>query len=156
MLSSSLYCFGNGVTMPDNFSFQDIKWLLVPAVLYALNNLLVFKALGVNDAASFGIFRDTTIIWTAVIRWSVFRTPLGRVRLAGVAIIITGLFLNRLSSVVGTNNAISFMFLWVVLMTLTNATASVANEYAVKRNKALDINFQNCVLYVAGISFLCA
>merc|ERR1719502_494979 len=102
--------------------------MIVPAVLYALNNLLVFKALGVNDAASFGIFRDTSIIWTAVIRWSVFRTPLGCTRLSGILIILAGLFLNRLSTFLSAKDPLSFMFLWVVLMTLTNATASVANE----------------------------
>merc|ERR1719327_1442140 len=109
VLSMGLYSYNRGWSMPDNYSAEDIKWLLVPAVLYALNNLLVFKALGVNDAASFGIFRDTTIIWTAVIRWSVFRTPLGLTRLLGIAVILLGLVLNRMPLFFDAKNAFSLM-----------------------------------------------
>jgi UDP-sugar transporter A1/2/3 len=153
-LSAVLLVAGGDLSWPEKFTWSDAKWLIFPACLYMINNLLVFKALGANDAASFGIFRDTAIIWTAAIRWSVFGTPLGSVRLGGIALILIGLFVNRASSIMANKGSISLVFLWVILMTLTNATASVANEYALKRNKELNINFQNMVLYFAGISFL--
>merc|ERR1719453_864193 len=38
-------------------------------------------------------------------------------------------------------------------MTVTNATGSVFNEYALKWNQGLDINMQNAVLYAMCIVF---
>merc|ERR1719174_2790570 len=41
-----------------------------------------------------------------------------------------------------------FWSLLIVLgMTLTNACASVSNEYAIKQNSGLDLNMQNTCLY---------
>jgi len=127
-----------------NVQLQDATWLLLPAMFFTVNNILVYQAIGKNDMAAFGVFRDTMILWTALIWRAFFSTELGWKRLAGIVVIFGGLTLNRAGL-----SAWSWAFLWVLVMTLTNATGSVVNEFALKRNKTLDINVQNSILYVA-------
>mmetsp|Transcript_136226 Transcript_136226/g.236865 ORF Transcript_136226/g.236865 Transcript_136226/m.236865 type:complete len:466 (+) Transcript_136226:48-1445(+) len=140
---------GNEANAPDkDFSTSDALWLLVPALFMTINNILVFKAIGSNDAAAFGVFRDTVIVWTAGFWRFVFRAPLGQVRIVGIATVLAGLLLNRLVQEF-SGRLWSWTFLWVMLMTVMNATGSVANEFALKRSPKLDINLQNSVLYVS-------
>jgi len=143
------------ITVTSAWKWEDATWLSLPAMLYAANNMLVFKAIGMNDVASFGVFRDTVILWTASIRWMVYRTPLGNIRLFGMFVIVVGLVLNRISTLFA-GHFWSVAILWVVFMTLTNASGAVANEYALKKNYNLDINVQNAMLYAfcAGFAVL--
>lgn len=90
----------------------------------------------------FGVFRDTMILWTALIWRCVFHTSLGFNRIMAISVVFTGLAVNRVGGLTW-----SWTFLWVLLMTLTNSLASVANEFALKRSKSIDINVQNAVLY---------
>jgi hypothetical protein len=139
--------------LPPESVVSDIKWLSIPASFFTVNNILVFVALGSNDTAAFGIFRDTIILWTALIWCWVFRASLGYMRSAGIIVVFCGLVLNRTGHLLYSQQAWSWQFLWVLFMTLTNATGSVANEFALKRNAQLDLNLQNCILYTMCISF---
>merc|ERR1712062_744248 len=98
--------------------------------------------------AAFGVFRDTMILWTAVIWRIFFKTQLGWTRLSGIFVIFLGLCVNRVGL-----SAWNWAFLWVLVMTLTNATGSVVNEFALKRSRKLDINVQNSILYMACGTF---
>lgn len=137
-------CKSTGLSL----TLSDGKWLVLPAVLFTVNNILVYQAIGKNDIAAFGVFRDTMILWTAAIWRSAFNMELGYTRLAGIVVIFLGLTVNRAG-----RSQWTWTFLWVVLMTLTNALGSVANEFALKRNSGLDINLQNAVLYTACATF---
>jgi len=143
--------YGSGRPLvPNEFSLTDVYWLLIPAVVFTFNNVLVWWAISANDMASFVVFRDTMVVWTAIIWVLVFQTPLGKVRSIGIAIILAGVMMNRIgSSFIG--NMWSWAFVWVLLMTFCNASASVVNEKAMKRNRGLDINIQNSVLYFGCI-----
>jgi len=132
--------------IPAELSFSDAKWLALPAIIFTANNILVFQAIGKNDMSAFGVFRDTMILWTAAMWRCVFNVELGWTRLSGIFIVFLGLVVNKVFSSKSAGG-FSWMFLWVLLMTLCNAAGSVANEYALKHNKALDINVQNMVLY---------
>jgi len=140
----NLVCEG----MWPDVALSDVKWLLLPAMLFTVNNVLVYQAIGMNNMAAFGVFRDTMILWTALIWRAFFRTELGSTRLAAIAVIFAGLTLNRAGG-----SAFTWAFLWVLLMTLTNAVGSVANEFALKRSRKLDINVQNSILYMACALF---
>ncbi|CAK0869728.1 unnamed protein product [Prorocentrum cordatum] len=132
--------------IPAELSFSDAKWLAMPAAIFTANNILVFVAIGKNDMSAFGVFRDTMILWTAAMWRCVFNIELGWTRLGGIFIVFLGLVVNKLFSA-KSSGEFSWMFMWVLLMTLCNAAGSVANEFALKHNKALDINVQNMVLY---------
>jgi len=132
---------------PD-VQLRDATWLLLPAMCFTINNILVYQAIGKNDMAAFGVFRDTIILWTALIWRAFFSTELGWTRLTGICVIFGGLAINRAGV-----SAWNLAFLWVIVMTLTNATGSVVNEFALKRNRKLDINVQNSILYLACGTF---
>jgi len=145
--------------VPTELTFADAKWLAVPAMVFTVNNILVFEAIGKNDVSTFGVFRDTMILWTAAMWRCVFNVQLGWTRLGGIFIVFLGLVVNKVFSA-RSSGEFSWMFMWVLLMTLCNAFGSVANEYALKQNRALDINVQNMVLYsfcvVCSLVFLAA
>merc|ERR1719281_1818419 len=90
------------------------------------------------------------ILWTALIWVTLFKASLGPIRLGGIGVIFLGLVVNRVGSI--SLATFNWAFLLVMLMTVTNATGSVFNEYALKWNKVLDINFQNAVLYALCIT----
>lgn len=125
---------------------SDVAWLAAAALIFTANNVLVWWAIGHNDVSVFGVFRDTMIIWTALLWRCVFKAPLGYTRLGCIAGIVAGLFLNRAGSM-WHGSPWTWAFLWVVVMTFCNALGSVINEFALKRSHDLDINLQNAVLY---------
>jgi hypothetical protein len=137
--------------LPSTLSLSDVGLFLLPALFFTANNIMVFIAIGGNDASAFGVFRDTMILWTALIWVCIFKASLGTIRLCGIAVIFLGLVVNRLGSI--SRASFSWAFLLVMLMTVTNATGSVLNEYALKANKMLDINLQNAILYSMCIGF---
>jgi hypothetical protein len=137
--------------LPETLTFSDVYLFTLPAMFFTANNIMVFVAIAGNDASAFGVFRDTMILWTALIWKYVFGSSLGPTRLFGIGIIFIGLVVNRLGSISGAT--FNWAFLLVMLMTVTNATGSVFNEYALKWNQGLDINMQNAVLYTMCIIF---
>merc|ERR1719296_560167 len=80
---------------PVLLSRRDLAWLALPAAIFTLNNVLVWWAIGKNDVAVFGVFRDTMILRTAVLWCLVYQVALGRKRLASIAVVFAGLVLNR-------------------------------------------------------------
>jgi hypothetical protein len=132
-------------------NISDASWMALPAAFFTFNNALVFIAIGNTNAGTFGPFRDTVLIWTAGFWCLAYQLPLGSIRIAAIAIIVLGLFMNRFAeSSVGEPS--EWAFLSVVLMTLCNALGTVSNEMALKRNIELDINIQNMLLYAMCLS----
>lgn len=138
--------------IPPTFSMVDVKWLAFPAVLFGTNNILLYYVILKNDISTFGIFRDTTILWTAMMWKGWFGVPLGDRRVQGIALIFFGLATSEVSSFI-EGQVFTWTFLWVCLLTLVNSLAGVSNEYAFKRNMQIDLNLQNSVLYIMGIMF---
>lgn len=130
----------------EGLRLSDACWMCLPATCYTLNNFMVFVAIAANGAATFGIFRDTVVIWTAASWYLVYKVPLKRIRIFGIMILLVGLLINRFS-VASDAAASNWAFLSVVFMTLCNALGAVTNEFALKRNAELDINVQNMLLY---------
>lgn len=155
VISLTLYTTSQAVSgaplLPDRVSLSDVWLFFIPALFFTVNNIMVFIAIGGNDASAFGVFRDTMILWTALIWVIVFKASLGPIRLGGIAVIFVGLVVNRVGSISAAT--FNWAFLLVICMTVTNATGSVFNEYALKFNKALDINLQNAMLYSMCIGF---
>merc|ERR1719247_931881 len=85
------------------------------------------------------------IFWNALIWCYVFQGRLGSQRLLAICGVFVGLCMNQVVPLM--NSSISPAVLLVCLAAFTNASASVANEFAMKRNEGLDINLQNSVLY---------
>lgn len=126
---------------------SDACWMCLPAACYTLNNVLVFVSMAMNGSATFGIFRDTVVLWTAACWYLAYKVPLKSIRILGIVILCVGLCINRFTAVSDAAGS-KWAFLSVVLMTLCNALGAVTNELALKRNAELDINVQNMMLYM--------
>jgi len=123
----------------------DVGWMAIPALLFTLNNALVFMAIGNNEVSTFGAFRETMILWTALIWTTVFKVPLGMQRSSALMVIMFGLCLNQVQPLLRAHFSPAVFF--VCLMALANACGSVCNEYVLKRRPDLDLNLQNAMLY---------
>lgn len=137
---------GNFVTgMMVSSMPSDVGFMAVPAACYTLNNILVFIAIGNNEVATFAAFRETMILWTALIWTAVFKVPLGWKRIGAILTIVFGLVLNQAAPLM--HATFSWAVLLVFSMALANASGSVCNEYALKRISGVDLNLQNIHLY---------
>lgn len=135
--------------LSGKFSMNDVTWLSFPAVLFLASNILTFQAIGANDMASFGVFRDTGLLWIAAIWCVVFRVTLTFNRIVALLGIFASLCINQLTPPLSATWSPAILL--VCVMALLNACASVAQEFALKRNMALDINLQNSISCIFGM-----
>jgi len=136
----------------NQLTFSSVSWLGLPAAFYALNNVLVYLAIGANSIVMFGVLRDTLILWTGAFWKFAFGAPLGNMRLAGMVVIVCGGILAQVTRP-SSGGQFSFLVVWVLLMTMCNAAGSVSNEFALKRSAGIDINIQNMILYSMGVGY---
>jgi len=140
---------GRVVAMPQPI---DIAWLAVPAAIYAMNNLIVFQAIKSTPLATFGVLRETMLVWNALIWTATFGKSLSAARWLAIAGIFIGCSLNQITKMM--NDEWSSGVFWTLLLAFSNAAGAVANEYAMKQRAQLDINLQNCILYAMCGSFV--
>lgn len=140
---------GEEIVLPG---FRDVAWLTVPASMYAINNLIVFQAIRSTPLATFGVLRETMLIWNALIWTVTFRQRISMTRWVAILGIFVGCTLNQVPALVGSR--FSYGIFWALLLAFMNAASAVANEYAMKKRAALDINMQNIILYSLCGSFV--
>jgi len=133
-------------------SMKDVGWLGVPAFIYAVNNLVVFQAIRSTPLATFGVVRETMLIWNALIWTATFRHPLATTRWLAILGIFLGCTLNQLPKMLGDEFSVGVF--WSALLAFSNAAGAVANEYAFKQRAQVDINLQNAILYTLCGSFV--
>jgi len=130
----------------------DIAWLSVPAGIYSMNNLIVFQAIKSTPLSTFGVVRETMLIWNALIWTATFRQPISAVRWLAIGGIFLGCCANQIPKMI--NDEFTPGVCWAFLLAFSNAAGAVANEYAMKQRAQLDINLQNCILYTLCGSFV--
>jgi drug/metabolite transporter (DMT)-like permease len=84
---------GAEISMPRK---QDIAWLMVPAAIYAMNNLLVFQAIKSTPLSTFGVIRETMLIWNALIWTATFRQSISATRWLAIGGIFPGCSINQI------------------------------------------------------------
>lgn len=134
---------GEELTVPRR---RDIMWMAVPALIYALCNLVVFQAIRTAPLPTFAVVRETSLVWSALLWMLVFQRRISAIHWLGIGGIVTGIGLAHVTVITGATDNPSGV-LWTSLLALMNGAGSVANEYAMKRRASLDINLQNCLLY---------
>eukprot|EP00416_Gambierdiscus_australes_P017568 CAMPEP_0171080796 /NCGR_PEP_ID=MMETSP0766_2-20121228/16094_1 /TAXON_ID=439317 /ORGANISM="Gambierdiscus australes, Strain CAWD 149" /LENGTH=456 /DNA_ID=CAMNT_0011538067 /DNA_START=75 /DNA_END=1445 /DNA_ORIENTATION=+ len=132
-------------------SLKDVAWLMVPGFVYTCNNIIVFEAIGHCPLGAFGVIRETMLIWNAVLWTIVFQAAIGRTRWFAIVLLFVGCVVNQLPAFFRAE--FTWGVLWAFLLAFSNAAGGVANEYAMKRKAAMDINLQNCILYFFCGSF---
>lgn len=133
----------------SNLTQKDVKWLVLAAAIFTLNNILLWWAIGQNDISTFGILRDTMVLWTALLWRGIFGVPLGWTRISAIWVVFMGLVLNQVQ--LWEQATLSWAPLLVLAMTCCNALGSVLNELALKQHRSVDLNVQNSVLYFTSI-----
>jgi len=141
----------NGERLFQNHcSVKDAMWLSFPAILYLLSNLLAFRAIGENDVASYGVFRDTVLLWNAGMWTVVFQVSLNAKQVIALLGIFCGLVVNQIEPLLSATWTPSILL--VCGMAFINALASVVQEFALKQKMHLDINLQNAISCIFGLA----
>jgi len=131
---------------------SDVGWLAVPAAIYAMNNLIVFKAIQSCPLSTFGVIRETMLVWNALIWCATFQQSISASRWLAIGGIFLGCSINQIPKML--NDDVSPGICWALLLAFCNAAGAVANEYAMKQRAAIDINLQNVILYTLCGSFV--
>lgn len=119
--------------------------LIIPAFLYAANNMVVFKALASVHLATFGVMRETSLLWTAILWVCIFQVSIGWKRWLAMLGIFLGVTGNLLPDLL--RSSLTSSCIWVAVQAFLTAAGAVSNEFTFKRMPPMDINLQNCILY---------
>merc|ERR1719353_60995 len=128
----------------------DAAAVMIPAVLYAMNNFLNFAVLQSTNIAAFAVLRETNLVFTALLWSFVFGANLGTQRWTYIVLILAA---STATEVDELSDGLDYSALLVLVLTAVNAGATVANEVFLKTRDHLDINVQNALLYVLCGSF---
>jgi drug/metabolite transporter (DMT)-like permease len=131
-----------------------LKWLGLPAVLYACLNLLSFQSLLHVDLSNYGIFYNINMLFVAIL-WTVFfNKKFSQKQWATVCMLPICCAIVRIRpDHPGKLFSWDWGLLFVIGQALVSSLASVGNEYAYKRHelKSMSLPEQNMVLYCYGV-----
>jgi hypothetical protein len=119
------------------------------AAIYAGNSCLVYVVLAEIQLDAYVVWRNTTILFNAILWTVVLHRSLSSHKWAGVAFLILGCCLNSLEMDGSFRNMIGYPIFIVLASAFLSAFAAVLNEGALKadRFKPLGIDMLNCLLY---------
>lgn len=162
--------------------WRDALKFAIPAVVYTLNNALVYLIVQYLKPSAFQLLSATKTVFTAILMRFILQKMLNSVQKYAIVLLATGAAVSQLSqthapppypSGCGSGELISGeegsgsgesvgisggLKLVGVLLTLVSCAASslggVTNELLLKRHGALhSLHLQNCMLYAWGIIF---
>jgi len=147
--SFQLYKNASPTAVYSTITLADVMWWMLPALLFTFNNALVWFAIGMNDSATYGVLKDTMVLWTALLWKLVFGANLGWQRLLAISMVFSGCIINQISKMSSTGGAASLNWAAGLMLVMTgcNALGTVMNEFALKRRPELDLNVHNMILY---------
>jgi UDP-sugar transporter A1/2/3 len=135
--------------------FKTSLHFLVPSLLYAASNTLVYFAMSYINPALFHVLGNIRIIVAGVLYRVIMKKKQSDLQWAALFLLMLGAALatpelSELSFSEGENSTLLGL-LFVVLMCLCSTSSSIYTEMFFKRTKDLSIFYQNCVLYLYGI-----
>eukprot|EP00927_Polykrikos_kofoidii_P077536 TRINITY_DN74473_c0_g1_i1.p1 TRINITY_DN74473_c0_g1~~TRINITY_DN74473_c0_g1_i1.p1 ORF type:complete len:521 (-),score=58.52 TRINITY_DN74473_c0_g1_i1:109-1671(-) len=145
-----LFWMPGGDATPSSTKVLEAAMRLAPvAALFAANNCLVLYVLSKMQLSSFVVWRNSGIVFNAVIWVAHFRRPLGVLKCVGVLCLLVGLVISDIQ-VDGIFAVPDSRVLLILLSALCSAVASVLNESVLKGpvgTQTLGINRLNTILY---------
>merc|ERR1719229_1153345 len=106
--------------------------------------MIVYEAIQRIPLATFGVIRETRLIWNAVL-WSIcFKVQISRMRWVGIWGILVGCLVSQVHIVF--RSEFTWQIWWAFVLAFLNGLSGVITEYAFKRNNGMDINLQNAIL----------
>jgi hypothetical protein len=151
------YVLSPSADASDDFN-EEPRWFLAlvaagklfpVAAIYAGNSCLVYVVLAEIQLDAYVVWRNTTILFNAILWTVVLHRSLSSHKWAGVAFLILGCCLNSLEMDGSLRDMIGFPIFIVLASAFLSAFAAVLNEGALKadRFKPLGIDMLNCLLY---------
>lgn len=136
-----------------NLSFKESFHFLVPAILYAGSNTLVYYGMGYIDAALFHVLGNIRIITAGVLYRLIMGRKLSDIQWLSLILLTCGAILAtpNISEADFGNSQTFIGMLFITVMCLLSTSASIYTEMYFKKTKELSIWFQNSVLYTYGI-----
>lgn len=119
------------------------------AALYAGNNCLVYFVLARVELGAYVVWRNTTVIFNALLWTFVLQRPLRGHQWAAVAFLFAGCCLNSLDTDGSLSDVVGFPVLLLLASALASALAGALNEAILKREAFRDLGIDrlNCLLY---------
>jgi UDP-sugar transporter A1/2/3 len=136
-----------------DLSFSQSLHFIVPSILYAFANTLVFIGMSYINPALFHVFGNIRIMTAGVLYRVVMQKPQTDLQWISLALLTFGAVLASPSqgyfAKPGEDNAVGLMACF--MMCVCSSASSIYTEINYKKTKYLSIFFQNMVLYLYGI-----
>ncbi|KAG9394576.1 Nucleotide-sugar transporter [Carpediemonas membranifera] len=134
-------------------SWQLVFLSAVPAILYAINNNLVFLILRYLEPALFQILSNFKIISTAVLMRFVLHKRFTGLHYLTLVLLMLVISWTQYVPSATTKSSRTVGVLLAILYTFNSSFASVFTEYFLKRYSHISVHAQNTSLYFWGVLF---
>ena len=134
-----------------DLSFKESLHFIIPAILYAASNTLVYYGLSYINPALFHVFGNLRILIAAILYRIMMKKQLTDIQWLGLFLIAAGAILSKPEDENTESENYLFGIFLVFLMNLTSTCASIYTEKYYKKTQDLSIFYQNIVLYLYGI-----
>jgi len=137
-------------------SMKDSTMFAIPAIIYVINDNLLFTILSIiEEATTFEILANMRILATAILFRLVFHRPLHKVQWAALLLLAIGSATSQLVTCGDylISNVPASGFILVLLYSILLACAGIYTEYLMKRKANENFYLQNVQLHVWGSFF---
>ena len=154
-----LACLLYGSTVQFKLNAQTLRPIIsywrrgmlffVPALVYAIYNILIFINLEYYDPPTYRVLNNIRIIWTGILTHFVLRRPQGTLRWLALVMLALG-------CMIASNGQIQTKFslfycITMLFQSFCSSFAGVYSELVLKKDTHVDINIQNAYLYACSI-----
>ena len=134
-----------------DLNFNQSLHFLVPAVLYAASNTLVYVGMSYISAAFFHVFGNIRILTAGILYRIMMKRKQSDIQWLSMVLIAAGALLSSTEEKKGDSDNPILGFVFIMSMTIFSTSASIYSEKYFKKTQGLSIFFQNIVLYSYGI-----
>lgn len=134
-----------------SLSFCQSLHFLVPAILYAASNTLVYIGMSYISAAFFHVFGNIRILTAGLLYRIMMKRQQSDIQWLSMVLIAAGALLSSSDEKKGDSANPILGFFFIISMTIFSTSASIYSEKYFKKTQELSIFFQNMVLYSYGI-----
>ena len=138
-----------------HFDLLEFLKYSIPALLYLLNEQIIFIAIALMDAVTFELLSNLRILLTAFFLSWFLKKRLNNVQVPALLLLVLG---TAVSQWVTCNKKITSTatlpgVFWTLVYSTFSAAAGVYTEHLLKHNKKQSVHFQNIQLYAHGTLF---
>lgn len=136
-----------------NLSFGQSLHFIIPSILYAIANTMVYVGISFINPALFHVFGNIRIMTASILYRIFMKKPQSDLQWLALILLTAGAILasptESLKLKPGENNVLGLIC--SIIMCVCSSTSSIYTELNYKRTQHLSIFYQNMVLYAYGI-----